>query len=78
MSQQFASRAAIQPRKRAVVKTVGYRLAMLAITVAVAWAVLGDAGDALNIGIAANVLKTGTYYLYERAWDRVRWGIDGV
>jgi uncharacterized membrane protein len=78
MNQQFVSRSAIQPRKRALVKTVGYRLAMLAITVAVAWAILGDAGAALNIGLAANILKTGTYYLYERAWDRVRWGIDRV
>lgn len=76
MSQQFVSRSAIQPRKRAVVKTVCYRLAMLAITVAVAWAVVGNVGDALNIGLVANVLKTGTYYLYERTWDRVRWGIS--
>jgi uncharacterized membrane protein len=47
---------------------------MVLITVVVAWIVVGDAGDALNIGIVANVLKTGTYYGYERLWDRIAWG----
>lgn len=64
-----------QDRLRAVVKTLCYRLLMVVITVSVAWVVVGNVGDALNIGIAANVVKTGTYYAYERLWDRVSWGI---
>ena len=64
-----------QHRLRAVVKTLCYRLLMVAITVTVAWAVLGNVADALNIGIAANVVKTGTYYAYERLWDRISWGV---
>ena len=64
-----------QDRLRAVVKTLCYRLLMLLITVTVAWVVVGNASDALNIGIAANVVKTGTYYGYERLWDRISWGI---
>jgi len=70
------SRSAIQNRKRALTKTVCYRLFMLLLTVTVAWLVVGDVGDALNIGIATNLLKTGTYYLYERAWDHVTWGVS--
>lgn len=70
------SRSTFQDRKRALVKTACYRLFMLAITVAVAWAVVGDAGDALNIGLVANVVKTATYYAYERAWDRIAWGVS--
>jgi uncharacterized membrane protein len=64
-----------QRLSRAVVKTVGYRLFMVVITVMVAFLVVGDAGDALSIGLVANVLKTGTYFAYERAWDRIEWGI---
>ena len=75
MSIVALSRKPHQDRLRAVVKTVCYRLLMLLITVAVAWVVVGNAADALNIGIAANVVKTGTYYGYERIWDRVSWGI---
>jgi len=69
------SRPTLQARKRAIVKTVGYRLFMVLITVTVAWFVVEDLTAALNIGIAANVLKTGTYYLYERTWDRIAWGV---
>ena len=70
------SRRTLQARKRAIVKTLCYRLCMVVITVSIAWLVVGDVGDAVNIGIAANLLKTGTYYLYERAWDRIAWGVE--
>jgi uncharacterized membrane protein len=75
----LVSRSALHERKRAVVKTLCYRAVMVAITVLVAWAVVGDAGAALNIGLIANVVKTATYYTYERLWDHVAWGVaDGV
>jgi len=49
---------------------------MILVTVAVAWVFIGDVGNALNIGIVANVVKTGTYYLYERLWDHIAWGLS--
>jgi uncharacterized membrane protein len=64
-----------QRLSRAVAKTIGYRLFMVCITVAVAFLVVGDVGTALSIGLLTNVLKTGTYFLYERAWDHVDWGV---
>jgi len=75
----FVSRSAIHDRKRAVAKTLCYRALMVAVTVLVAWAVVGDAAAAVNIGVVTNVVKTATYYAYERLWDRIAWGIaDGV
>ncbi|WP_142986259.1 DUF2061 domain-containing protein [Halorubrum cibi] len=68
--------SALQARRRAIVKTLCYRLIMVLVTVTVAWAVVGDVSDAVNIGIVANVVKTGTYYLYERTWDRISWGVS--
>lgn len=65
-----------QDQRRAVVKTLGYRLFMVVITVTVAWAVTGSSGEAVSIGVVANVAKTGTYYCYERLWDRITWGLD--
>ncbi len=76
MGTSLVSRSALQARRRAIVKTLCYRLFMVLITVTIAFLVVGDIGDALNIGIAANVLKTGTYYLYERTWDHITWGVD--
>ncbi|MFC4440174.1 MULTISPECIES: DUF2061 domain-containing protein [Natrialbaceae] len=76
MIRDVASRSALQARKRAVIKTLCYRLFMLLITVAVAWLIVGDVGDALNIGLLTNALKTGTYYFYERVWDHITWGVS--
>lgn len=73
---RVVTRSPVQGRSRALVKTAGYRLFMVLITVAVALAFTGDLGAALNIGIVTNVVKTGTYYLYERLWDRITWGIN--
>jgi len=70
------SRSALQARRRALVKTLCYRLGMILVTVVVAWVFIGDVGNALNIGIVANVVKTGTYYLYERLWDHITWGLS--
>lgn len=64
-----------QRLSRAVVKTLGYRLLMVCITVAVALAVVDDLGAALSIGVVTNLVKTGTYFCYERVWDRVEWGV---
>lgn len=59
---------------RAVVKTVCYRLFMFAITAGVAFLVTGTVSEALSIGLATNLVKTATYYGYERAWAHVMWG----
>lgn len=72
---RFVHRRPHQALSRAVVKTLGYRLLMVCITVGVAFLVLGDVGQSLSIGIATNLVKTGTYFGYERVWDRVDWGV---
>ncbi|MFC7215244.1 DUF2061 domain-containing protein [Saliphagus sp. GCM10025334] len=76
MLDDVVSRSALQARKRAIAKTLCYRLFMILITTVVAWVVVGDVGAALNIGIVTNVVKTGTYYLYERTWDHITWGVS--
>ena len=67
--------APLQARRRAVVKTACYRLVMVLVSVAVAFLVVGDVSQALSIGLATNVIKTATYYGYERIWDRIAWGV---
>lgn len=68
-------RSPVQRRSRAVVKTLAYRLLMVCITVAVVFAFTRDVGQALGIGLVTNLAKTGTYYAYERLWDRLDWGL---
>jgi len=75
MVTNLVSRSALQARKRALVKTLCYRLFMILITIVVAWVFVGDVSDAVNIGIVTNLVKTGTYYVYERFWDHITWGL---
>ncbi len=72
---RVVSRTAHQRRSRALVKTGLYRLCMIAVSVLVAWVVVGDVTAALSIGLVTNLIKTGTYYGYERIWDHVTWGL---
>lgn len=64
-------------RKRILLKTVGYRVASIVLTVAIAFALLQDMSDAVNVGILANVAKMGLYYAHERFWDQIEWGQSG-
>lgn len=78
MTEQSLLRSqALQARSRAIVKTLVYRFLMVLITVVVALVVTGQLDQALSIGLVANVIKTGTYYVHERAWDRIDWAIQG-
>ncbi len=73
---RITTNTVLQSRSRALVKTAGYRLFMLAITYVVAFGITNDVSQAASIGIVTNVAKTGTYYLYERVWDRISWGVE--
>ena len=64
-----------QRRRRAIVKTLCYRLFMILITIGVAFLITGNTGEAVSIGLITNVAKTFTYYVYERAWDHIAWGV---
>ena len=71
----IVTRSPNQRMSRALLKTLLYRTLMVVITIAVAFLVTGNIGESLSIGLVANVIKTGTYYAYERLWDRISWGL---
>lgn len=75
---RFVTRVPHQRMSRAVVKTLLYRVVMICITIVVAFLVTGNTGEALSIGVATNLIKTGTYYGYERIWDRITWGVPSA
>jgi uncharacterized membrane protein len=75
MFRDLISRRPHEARIRAITKTLCYRALMVLITIGVAWVVTGSPTDAVNIGIVTNFIKTGTYYAYERLWNRITWGV---
>ena len=62
-------------RRRSLVKAVSYRVAGTFITAAVAWVVTGEARFAATIGLADTLCKLGFYYVHERAWNCVSYGV---
>jgi len=63
--------------ERAIVKTAMYRTLMIVITVLVAFVFTDDAAASVGIGLVSNLIKTFTYFGYERLWARIGWGYDG-
>ena len=63
-------------RTRTLVKTVIYRCWVLIST----WCMLVITGqtytDAVLPAIVMNVIWTCSYYLYDRLWMRIPWGIE--
>ncbi|MFW6384147.1 MAG: DUF2061 domain-containing protein [Halodesulfurarchaeum sp.] len=60
------------PWTESLVKALLYRVFMIVLTVAVAYLFTADTAASMQIGIVTNLLKTGTYYGYERLWERLR------
>lgn len=67
---------ALQSHPRTLVKTAAYRALMFAVTFAIALFFTGRVEQAASIGVATNLVKTGTYYGYERLWARIEWGLE--
>ncbi len=62
-------------RKRHLAKAVSYRVFGSLGTAAAAYCVTGDARLGVMVGAFDSVAKIGLYYIHERAWYRIRWGI---
>jgi uncharacterized membrane protein len=62
-------------RKRHLAKAVTYRVFGSAGTALIAYLFTGDIKLGASIGMLDSVLKIGIYYLHERIWYRIRWGV---
>lgn len=58
-------------RTRALCKALCYRVLMVLTTLIIALGITGDVSTAVDIGIATTIVKTATYYGYERLWDAI-------
>ncbi|MFH1567542.1 MAG: DUF2061 domain-containing protein [Gemmatimonadota bacterium] len=65
----------VETRIRTAAKAGSYRLLALLATVAVVFAATGRAMLSLGVGLGELVAKLSLYYVHERLWSRVRWGV---
>lgn len=62
-------------KKRHIVKAITWRIVGSLDTMLIGWVVTGSFGVGATIGGIETLNKIVLYYLHERAWYRVNWGI---
>ena len=63
-----------ESRKRTITKILVWRVTAFLITMIASLILTGDVGTAFKIGILDVVIKLCMDYLYERFWNKVKWG----
>jgi uncharacterized membrane protein len=66
---------AIESRKRSVVKAATYRIVIIVLDFAVVYLLTGRTSIALGFMLLSNVYTTVAYFLHERLWTRIHWGM---
>ena len=62
--------------RRSVVKAVTYRLVIMCLDFVTIYLLTGAAKVAVGFMVASNLYTTVAYFVHERVWSRVRWGIS--
>ena len=66
----------LENRKRHLGKTVTWRIVGTLDTMIIAWVITGNPLTGFKIGITEIMTKMLLYYLHERIWYRVNFGLD--
>lgn len=61
---------------RSVVKTISWRITGSLSTLIISYVVLGSLTIASSIAIVQLIANTMLYFIHERAWARINWGLD--
>jgi uncharacterized membrane protein len=63
-------------RKRSVVKTITYRGIIVCLDFLVIYLLTGKAATAAGFMIISNIYTTVGYFLHERVWAGIKWGLE--
>ncbi len=65
-------------RRRHILKTISWRVVGTVDTMLLAWIISGDPMIGFQVGIAEVITKMIFYYLHERVWYRVDYGLENT
>jgi uncharacterized membrane protein len=65
-----------ETQKRTCVKAIGWRFIATIITIIISLIYIGDLSLALKIGAVDTIIKFTLYYVYERMFAKIKWGIE--
>lgn len=64
--------------KRSVIKAITYRLFIMCLDFITIYVFTGKIRVAIGFMIASNIYTSLGYFLHERIWARIGWGVGGV
>ena len=67
-----------ETHSRSILKGVTWRIIASGTTMTVVYVMTGDLALVASVGVVDIVAKVFFYYLHERSWGKVRWGILGT
>lgn len=63
-------------RKRSVIKALTYRVLIVCLDFTVIYLLTGKVAAAAGFMVISNLYTTVGYFLHERLWARIRWGLE--
>lgn len=66
----------MEKHRRSLVKATTYRLFATSLVFVIAFLYTGSFGNAAKIGLSAAIAKTALYYVWERLWSHITWGME--
>jgi len=67
-----------ETRRRSIVKAITYRVAIVTLDFLSIYLFTGKVNVALGFMIVSNVYTSVAYFVHERIWARVRWGMTAA
>ena len=62
--------------KRSLVKALTYRAVIIVLDFSVIYLLTGRVDVALGFMVISNIYTTVAYFVHERIWNKIRWGIE--
>lgn len=65
----------METHARTIIKSLTWRVGGFAMTVGTAWLITGRADLAASIGAVDTIVKLGAFYVHERLWLKIGFGL---
>ena len=65
----------MESKPRSAIKAVTWRILATIFTVLIVFFFTGEWGISIGVGIFEVVIKFVAYFIHERIWNKVKWGV---
>jgi uncharacterized membrane protein len=65
-----------ESKKRSIIKAISYRIFIILMDFSVIYLLTGKIMTAVGFMIISNIYTTFAYFIHERAWNKIEWGLQ--